>query len=68
MLRRSNTLHDYDAIIQDQFSSGIVEVAPEHASGKEFYIPHRPVVKETSEATNCVLSMIARRMPDQMHE
>ena len=44
-------LQDYDPIILNQLSSEIVEVAPEHASEKEFYIPHRPVVKETSETT-----------------
>ena len=44
-------LQDYDPIILNQLSSQIVEVAPEHASEKEFYIPHRPVVKETSETT-----------------
>ena len=44
-------LQDYDAIIQNQLLNGIVEVAPEHASCEEFYIPHRPFVKETFETT-----------------
>ena len=49
-------LQDYDAIIQDQLSSGIVELAPEPASKKEFYIPHWPVVKETFETTKlCIV-------------
>ena len=65
-LRRSNMLQDYDAIIQDQLSSGIVELAPEPASKKEFYIPHRPVVKETSETTKLriVYDASARDRPD----
>ncbi len=44
-------LQDYDRIIRDQLANGIIEVAPEHPSDKEFYISHRPVVKETSETT-----------------
>jgi hypothetical protein len=43
-------LQDYDRIIQDQLANGFVEVAPEPPS-EEFYIPHCPMVKETSETT-----------------
>ena len=50
-LRRTNMLSDYDAVIRNQLASGIVKKAPEQVSGKEFYIPHRPVVKESSETT-----------------
>ena len=65
-LRRSNMLQDYDRIIRDQLANGIIEVAPEHPSDKEFYIPHRPVVKETSETTKLriVYDASARAQPD----
>ena len=50
-LRRTNLLSDYDGIIRDQLQNGIVEKAPEQVEGKEFYIPHRAVVRENAETT-----------------
>ena len=46
-------LKDYDAIIQEQIAEGIVEVVSEDAvPGKnEFYIPHKPVVREQAQST-----------------
>ena len=44
-------LSDYDAIIREQLVEGVVEKAPTQATGKEFYIPHRPVGKEKEETT-----------------
>ena len=44
-------LHAYHNIIQDQLAEGIVEEAVKIAEGKEFYLPHRPVVKEGAEST-----------------
>ena len=41
----------YDDVIQDQLQQGIVEAVPETPAEKEFYIPHKPVVKETAETT-----------------
>ena len=66
LLTQSNILQDYDAIIQYQLPCGIVEVAPEHANQKEFYIPHRPIVKETSKTTKlCIVyDASAHAQPD----
>nr|XP_058950553.1 uncharacterized protein LOC131778181 [Pocillopora verrucosa] len=50
-LKKTGRLDKYDAIIQDQLREGIVEEADMPASGKEFYIPHRAVVRENVEST-----------------
>ena len=48
-LKKSGKLDEYDAIIQDQLQEGIVENAEMSAIGREFYIPHKAVVREKSE-------------------
>ena len=42
---------EYDEKIRSQLEEGIVEVAPEVATEKEFYIPHKAVIKEEAEST-----------------
>jgi len=44
-------LGEYDTIIRDQLTEGMVEPAPLKATGKEFYMPHRAVIRETAETT-----------------
>jgi len=41
----------YDEIIQEQLDEGIVERVEEDPKEREFYIPHKPVVRETAETT-----------------
>ena len=41
-------LQKYDEIIQDQLTQGIVERALKEPEGKEFYLPHKAVVRETA--------------------
>lgn len=48
-LKRNGRLEDYDAIIQQQLEEGIAEEAEEPAQVKEFYIPHKAVIRESSE-------------------
>ena len=50
-LEKQDILETYDRIIQDQIDQGIVERVKEDAVGKEFYIPHKPVVRESAETT-----------------
>ena len=50
-LKKTGRLDDYDAIIQDQLKEGIVEEAEMTATGREFYIPHKAVVRESAETT-----------------
>lgn len=50
-LEKTKSIGDYNAIIQEQLADGIVERAPNTAQGREFYIPHKGVVRETAEST-----------------
>jgi len=50
--RMPNTCaEEYDQIIQDQIQENIVESAPEQPNGREFYIPHKPVIRENADST-----------------
>ena len=50
-LRRTDMLSEYDAVIREQLKAGVVEKAPDEITGKEFYLPHRAVVRENAEST-----------------
>ena len=50
-LKKAGRLDEYDVIIQDQLREGIVEEANMPGSGREFYIPHKAVVRENAEST-----------------
>ncbi len=50
-LKRESLTSEYDAIIQDQKRSGIVESAESPAKGVEFYLPHKLVVREMAKTT-----------------
>ena len=53
-LIRSNKLGEYDKIIQEQINEGIIEKVNETKTserGKEFYLPHRPVIRQSVETT-----------------
>ena len=50
-LKREGLTSEYDAIIEDQKRSGVVEPAEGAAKGVEFYLPHKPVVRETAKTT-----------------
>ena len=43
--------NEYDVKIKEQLAEGIVEKAPATTTSKEFYIPHKPVVKKSAETT-----------------
>ena len=50
-LRRLDVTETYAEIIGKQKSEGIVEVASDPPQGKEFYIPHKPVIRMGAETT-----------------
>ena len=50
-LRCIGKLGEYDAITRDRPTEGVVEPAPLQARGKEFYTPHRAVIRETAVTT-----------------
>ena len=41
----------YDDIIQDKLAQGIVERAQKEPEGREFYLPHKAVIRERTENT-----------------
>ena len=49
--RDPELLEKYDKIIQEQLAEGIVERVVETPKDREFYIPHKPVIKETAKTT-----------------
>ena len=50
-LQRLGVTGSYAEIIENQKSEGIVEVASDPPQGKEFYIPHKPVIRMGAETT-----------------
>ena len=67
-LERKGQTSEYDGIIKEQIEMNIVERAPEKVSGKEFYIPHKPVVRETAATTKMrvVYDASAHPTPDSV--
>ena len=51
-LKRQNLTPAYEEIIEEQRGAGVVEKADgPYVGGREFYIPHKPVVRATAEST-----------------
>ena len=48
---KNGSIDDYNAVIQEQLAEGIVEHAQSSVQGREFYIPHKGVLRETTEST-----------------
>ena len=64
-LERQERTHEYTAIIEEQKKAGVVEKAKQPSvSAREFYIPHKPVMRTTAEyQRNCASSTT----PQQEH-
>ena len=50
-LERDGLSEQYESIIRDQLASGIIEEAPVVVHGKEFYIPHKCVIRKSAESS-----------------
>ena len=50
-LRKTDLLDEYDAVIREQLEEGVVEPAPAEVTGREFFLPHRAVVRRNAEMT-----------------
>ena len=50
-LNRTSYTERYNEIIQEQLREGVVENAPNQPKGREFYVPHKPVIRENAEST-----------------
>ena len=56
-LRGQGTIERYDQVIQDQIEAGIVERVSKPLTGRrEFYIPHKPVLRESAETTKLLVA------------
>ena len=64
-VRRSEKLRiEYDNIVHEQINQGIVEKVPEHPMGeRRFYMPHKPVVRETPTSTKVRMVFDASAKP-----
>ena len=65
-LEISNLTEAHDSVIQDQMAAGVIEKAPAVPGKREFYLPHKPVVRETASTTKLriVYDGSARATPD----
>ena len=50
-LEMKHLVESYDNIIQTQLNEGIIERVTGPPEGPEFYIPHKPVIREAAEST-----------------
>ena len=67
-LIRSNKLGEYDKIIQEQINESIIEKVEETETsekGKGFYLPHRPVIRESAETTKIRIVYDASAKPNK---
>ena len=48
-LKSSDRYNDYNDVITQQLNDGVIEPAPQEARDKEFYIPHKAVIKNTAK-------------------
>ena len=44
-------LEQYDNIIKEKLTEGIIERVTSQPNGKEYFIPHKPVITENAEST-----------------
>ena len=49
--KNPDLLDQYDNVIKQQLSEGIIEKVTDSAKGREFYLPHKPVIRESAEST-----------------
>ena len=64
--KEPNHLDEYDRIIQDQLEQGIVERVTDEPQGeREFYQPHKPVVREAVESTKMRIGFNALAKAEQ---
>ena len=57
--REPDLLAQYDQIIQDKMETVIVERVTSEPVGREFYIPHKPVIRESAESTKLRIVFVA---------
>ena len=56
-------MEQYHEIIQKQLEDGKVELAEMEVNGKEFYLPHKPLVKQSTETTKLRIVILTKHRP-----
>jgi hypothetical protein len=51
----------YREIIKEQEEQGIIEKVTQQPQGREFYLPHKPVVRESAESTKVRITNTMRQ-------
>ena len=68
-LIRSNKFGEYNMIIQEQINEGTIEKVNETKTpekGKEFYLLHRPAIRESAETTKTRIAYDASAKPNKI--
>ena len=65
--RNPELLQRYDDIIKEQLQDGVVERVTESAKGKQFYLPHKPVVRQSAESTKVRIVFYASAVRTRIH-
>ena len=65
-LSRDGLTEEYNQIIEEQKSQGIVELATDPPVGQEFFLPHKPVIRTSAQSTKTrvVYDASARASPN----
>ena len=50
-MEKQNIIEQYDEIIKEQIKEGIVEKVDTEAQDRDFYLPHKAVIRESAETT-----------------
>ena len=63
--QRNGQTEAYNEVIREQITANIIEKVPKEVKRKEFYVPHKAVVRETSAITKLriVYDALARASP-----
>ena len=65
-LKQKPSLFDqYDGINQQHLALQIIEKAPDVSTKKKFYIPHRPVIRESGESTKVRIAYNSSVKPNE---
>ena len=63
-LKRNPELFDEcEKIIEEQKEEGIIETAPDEQRGREFYLPFKPIVRESANSIKPSLSTTHQHEP-----
>ena len=67
MIQNPELTKEYEKIIEDQLRDGIIETVPEQPSGERtFYMPHNPVVRDSTTTTKVRMVFDASAKPHHL--